>query len=206
MESRLRAKFPFRTFLTIALAFWLVVEAAPLPLSMPSQLICTPATWQTVILFFLLNYGVHAFTVKSFPGETGYTTAGWMLAALLLPFSGITKGCFCIAGAKVPGESDLHHAHRTRALCTVIRTEDWKPRPGEDIPGCVIRDLRSSSPGTLVKSRLEVVENSEPSHGLFVVFDIWPEADNIHGQIVMPPGGGLWIPNRSSRGFCVSTF
>lgn len=96
------------------------VHGAPIPiLTRSSTLSCGPATWDTLLLFYVFNYGVHALTIKSVPDEIWRDTALWMLAALLLPFSGIFRACGAISRGPIPGETDLQGALRAGALCEV---------------------------------------------------------------------------------------
>lgn len=85
-----------------------------------SGLSCDAATWKTVILFFILNYGAHAFTIKHRPGENDAEFSVGMLAALLLPYCGMYRALYAIAKCKFREESDLHHALRLGALCQVV--------------------------------------------------------------------------------------
>lgn len=113
--------------LALAVIFSLnLVTAVQAPISpRKSDLICGPATWESIFLFYILNYVTHAMSVKSFPGEKGLHSVVWILAALLLPFSGIFRGCVLIYRARLPGESDLCHAARAGALCKVVR-KGWR--------------------------------------------------------------------------------
>ena len=64
---------------------------------------CGPASWETIVLFYLLNYGAHAMTVVGFPGErepnVGYTCPKLVSPSLALfletviPKTGTTRGC-----------------------------------------------------------------------------------------------------------------
>ena len=77
-----------------------------------AEVVCVASSWQTVVVFFAVNYAAHAMTIKSIPGERSCKTAARVVGALLLPFSSIICGCISIACAKVRGESDLDHALR----------------------------------------------------------------------------------------------
>jgi hypothetical protein len=83
----------------------------------PNGQSCDLSIWETVILFYILNYGTHAFTIKSVPGESTLDRVVSTAAALLLPFSGVYRACNSIARGKIRGESDLQHALRLGALC-----------------------------------------------------------------------------------------
>jgi len=81
---------------------------------------CGPASWETIVLFYLLNYGAHAMTVVGFPGEREPISLMWATLALLLPYSGIGKACISIA-CSLPGTRDpLKRALYAGALCEVV--------------------------------------------------------------------------------------
>jgi len=81
---------------------------------------CGPASWETIVLFYLLNYGAHAMTVVGFPGEREPISLMWATLALLLPYSGIGKACLSIAYS-TPGSRDpLKRAMYAGALCKVV--------------------------------------------------------------------------------------
>jgi hypothetical protein len=118
MQSEIR----FLSLVIIAISLHLVA-GAPIPVEPRAiEVVCAPSTWQTVIVFFALNYVALATTVKSCPGETFPTTVTWTIMCLLLPFSGVCRGCFAIARGRIRGESDLRHATRARAMCVLMRT------------------------------------------------------------------------------------
>jgi hypothetical protein len=98
----------------------LSIQAYPVTKPHRSELICTSATWQLIIEFFLLNYVSHAVTVKSMPGRPMANKVLSIVAALLLPFSGVLRGCMAIASGKVKGETDLQHASHSGALCMLV--------------------------------------------------------------------------------------
>ena len=82
--------------------------------------ICGPADWKTIILFYLLNYGAHAFTVVNLPGETTGQKIYWSILALLLPYSGIGKACQTISRGLLSPANPLKRALYAGALCEVI--------------------------------------------------------------------------------------
>ena len=55
------------------------------------KLLCSPAKWTTIALFFLANYVAHAATVKSLPGESFMSLLVTMFWALTLPSSGVAR-------------------------------------------------------------------------------------------------------------------
>lgn len=95
--------------------------------SIDSDLKCRPAKWSDILLFFIMNYVIHAFTVKSRPGETAPAAALYNTAALLLPFTGVIRAVDAIGRAAIFGKDPLQKAVRARALVVVGRSSDWKP-------------------------------------------------------------------------------
>jgi hypothetical protein len=122
MDSTLR----FQILLSILILALLFKGVKSLPTHLLSRAVtsCPLSAWEDLVTFYILNYGVHAFTVKPFPGEKPFQTTVWTIAALSLPFSGILKACLSIAKGKLPGEIDIQHAARVGALCMVVRTEE----------------------------------------------------------------------------------
>jgi len=112
-----------RLFAILIIALLLRVVAA-LPMT-PVQrrddnVTCGPASWRTVLLFYVVNYGTHALTVKTSPGENTQSAIVWILAAFLYPYSGIMKAAVAISRGRRWGESDLQHALRAKSLCEVV--------------------------------------------------------------------------------------
>lgn len=174
MKSQLTLLAFFVSLLTL-----LQVHAYPIPTKLRSQLICAPATLETIIKFFVFNYFAHAMTVKQIPGETMQQTAWSILYALLLPFSGIATGCKLIQRGRMPGESDLQHAARAEAICAVVRTDDWKPLAGESIGAWVPNRISNSGRNTPIQWSLYTGANQ-----------IWgyisPKIWQIHGEVKFP--------------------
>jgi hypothetical protein len=112
----------------IVFAFIALASAIPIPIPAlstrapsTSDLSCGPATWDTIVLFYILNYGTHAFTIKRRTGEGLFNYGLSVLGALLVPYFGIVRACGAILKAKVKGETNLQHALRVQVLCTVVR-------------------------------------------------------------------------------------
>ena len=99
------------------------------------DLFCLPATWYQIAIFFLVNYGSHAVTIKSRPGQTYYHTARDIFFALLCPFSGVLRAIDSFWRCSWPSENDLIKAARAGALCIVVRNAEW----------CVTRDLQTAN-------------------------------------------------------------
>ncbi|KAJ6595196.1 hypothetical protein DFH09DRAFT_1413242 [Mycena vulgaris] len=96
------------------------------------HLFCVPTRPWDIIIFFLVNYATHAFTVRSYPGESLLDFTWGTLAALFLPTSGMIRGFTAImrSGFAVKraffGEP-LEIAARSGALCMVVGMKGWKP-------------------------------------------------------------------------------
>ena len=84
-----------------------------------------------VVLFFLANYGAHAVTTKSLPGEPALSTLRAQVAALMFPLAGIMRGIEAIRQRAILSATPLETAARAEALCIVIRTSEWLPQRGD---------------------------------------------------------------------------
>ena len=84
------------------------------------NLICQPAKWTDIAIFFLGNYASHAVTVVLEPGTDTIGTCIITLSALLLPGAGLFRALQAIMTRSVFAEDDLQTAARGRALCTLI--------------------------------------------------------------------------------------
>jgi len=122
-----------------------------------SEVICTPAKWKDITLFFLVNYITHALTTVVLPGEGWESYLTNALASLLFPGFGAYRGlrAIFVGWATVRkrfraepwdhGESvevhkhkarrarDLQKARRAGALCMIVRSSDWCPANGDEI-------------------------------------------------------------------------
>ncbi len=95
------------------------------------NLLCTPARWADVAVFFLANYVAHAATVKSIPGEPVLATLRVYLFALLSPSAGVVRGVRAIRQIAINSDTPLETAAKAGALCVVIRTTEWVPKRGD---------------------------------------------------------------------------
>ncbi|KAK3379135.1 hypothetical protein B0T24DRAFT_568915 [Lasiosphaeria ovina] len=111
---------------------------APIPraLDLPSDwtdhgvsgLVCTPADWQTVANFFIVNYLAHCLTVKQYPADTAKEVLITMFMALFLPSSGIARAIdSIIRHPRLRKLTELERACTAGALCIVVRKRSWKP-------------------------------------------------------------------------------
>ena len=130
------------------------------------HLLCTPPTSLNIIVFFLANYFAHAATVLTRPGASAVEQFAVILLALLFPGSGIIRACHIIhtflftplfrtllrlfkrpiqkEDARDCVQDELTTAARAGALCTLVRTEKWRPqlwtsnKELAEIGGCVV--------------------------------------------------------------------
>lgn len=93
-----------------------------------SRLLCTPASWKEVLLFYAANYAAHALTIKARPGERFLETCLVALMALVYPYSGVMRGLEAIVrhSALCFREHGLQRAVRAGALCVVVRSDEWE--------------------------------------------------------------------------------
>ncbi|KAL7621654.1 hypothetical protein AAE478_008981 [Parahypoxylon ruwenzoriense] len=142
------------------------------------NLLCTPASWTDVALFYLGNYAAHAATVRTSPGEALLDTIVNVFAILLFPQAGAMKGLNAIFRCAVLERSPLQRAARSGALCMVIRTPEWRPRTGDSIRGvCYMSE--------------EFVKNT--------LLPSVPWGREIHGVCKLPPGYGLAFVPRHAK-------
>jgi len=93
-----------------------------------SGLVCTPADWQTVANFFIVNYLAHCLTVKQYPADTAKEVLITMFMALFLPSSGIARAIdSIIRHPRLRTLTELERACTAGALCIVVRKRSWKP-------------------------------------------------------------------------------
>ena len=83
------------------------------------NLLCRPARWTDVIVFYLSNYVTHAATVISRPGERPVLVILGVLAAVLFPGGGLIFGVETIFCRAVLAPTQLQTAARAGALCYV---------------------------------------------------------------------------------------
>ncbi|ORX94724.1 hypothetical protein BCR34DRAFT_499061 [Clohesyomyces aquaticus] len=114
------------------------------------HLLCRPTLASDLAAFFLGNYVAHAATLKGLPGQPPLQSFLDLLFALLFPVSGIVRGMNAIYGVAAFQKTPLTRALKAGALCELVRTEKWQPKPGD-----CIRNLR------LFKKRREAINQDE---------------------------------------------
>lgn len=95
-----------------------------------SNLLCGPAEWPDITIFFLGNYVAHAATVLTLPGESPLGAAFVVISALFSPTSGVVRGMKAIFSFAVFAKTNLQRAARAGALSIVV--EDSRPRAGRE--------------------------------------------------------------------------
>lgn len=153
------------------------------------HLLCTPTKWTDIALFFLGNFVAHAGTVRKKAGEPFVSTLLAMVVALLIPSSGVVRGLFGIWRHAKFCTSPLIAASKAGALCTIVRTAEWKHQDGIVIQG--LRSPQKPALGELVPITYKV----EPSLNFTLSdnkFDI--SSRKVHGNLgkrPLPPGYAL---------------
>ncbi|KAJ7673760.1 hypothetical protein DFH06DRAFT_960668, partial [Mycena polygramma] len=115
-----------------------------------SHLLCVPTQAFDILVFFGANYVAHAATVRAYPGESAFNLGWGVVAAMLLPTSGMFRGSSAILRARFGSSrspSPLELAARCGALCMVVRTKDWKPVAGDRLTQVAVtkRDSRRAT-------------------------------------------------------------
>lgn len=81
---------------------------------------CRPALWTDVAKFFILNYGLHAFTVVSRPGAGPLITMVDSLSAILLPLSSTRSAIVKLSRFSILKKNNLATAADAGALCMLV--------------------------------------------------------------------------------------
>ena len=112
------------------------------------HLLCPPTQWETIVIFFVVNFIAHAATVKLPPAPSNLIKIQIFFGALLMPSSGMV---FAIQAFKQTilglGKSKAQKAAIAGSLCMYARSKDWRP------------------PGTLahLQASMEALEFPKPS-------------------------------------------
>ncbi|RYP81204.1 hypothetical protein DL769_002096 [Monosporascus sp. CRB-8-3] len=107
------------------------------------NLLCAPASWSDVLIFFLANYAAHAATVVTLPGESPFDTIRGMIIALVFPSSGVIKAIRVIATGAQTAPTTLRAAARAGALCIVIKESEIKHERGEPLDSNFLKFLEA---------------------------------------------------------------
>ncbi|RYP63526.1 hypothetical protein DL771_009222 [Monosporascus sp. 5C6A] len=89
------------------------------------NLLCTPAKWYDLIIFFSANYFAHSATVIVNPGQSLIETGILIFFALILPGAGIVGAVSAIVRhAATETKNPLNRAARAGALCMVLKVPE----------------------------------------------------------------------------------
>lgn len=187
------------------------------------HLLCTPTQAIDVASFFLVNYLAHAATVSASPGQLPIPAVVNIIFAFVFPVSGVIRGLRGIYQATIFEKDPLKAALQAGAVCEVVRTKDWQPKPGDRVrmrkiywnedlwsrpspwprpdpnPGSEIQPAVEPRPATgLVVGDIDI-----PSESKFFIHEIplfsptsrWTSITGImvHGQCKLPHGYALSI-------------
>jgi hypothetical protein len=83
------------------------------------KLLCRPAEWFDIIIFFLGNFVAHIPTIVSRPGQSLAGKIIFPILALLFPGTGIAKAMDAIRSRAIFAPTELQMAARAGALCMV---------------------------------------------------------------------------------------
>jgi hypothetical protein len=114
--------------------------SSPLHFSDDCKVLCRPAKWTDVLIFYLGNYAAHAATTKLSPGASTFSSILSIVAALLFPTSGVLRGSKAILSRAIFAKTELRTAVRAGAVYAVERPGDSPLYPLES-PEIRKRDL-----------------------------------------------------------------
>ncbi|MCJ1313981.1 hypothetical protein MMC25_007661 [Agyrium rufum] len=114
--------------------------------------ICKPAGWTDLLIFYLGNFFAHAVTVRSEPGQSTYDRIVIAVTALLFPTSGLLAGVEAITSGAKFGKTSLQAGARAGAVYMVTRT--WTELKGND--------GRSKRPTTSNPLRGDGIKRNDP--------------------------------------------
>jgi hypothetical protein len=113
-----------------------------------ANLVCTPSSKISIVLFLFTNYLAHCATVNTLPGELTVVTVMSTISALLFPSSGVLKAMNnLIRRPRLYGKNELEMAARAGALCMVVRDQSWIPRNDELLYNVVLPDVEMPKTG-----------------------------------------------------------
>ncbi|CAN9199911.1 unnamed protein product [Alternaria alternata] len=96
------------------------------------SLLCRPAKWYDILIFFFGNYLAHVATVVSRPGASVFDQILNLISALVFPFSGFGLGLEAIVSWAIFAPTSLETAARAGALLRVVQTEEAREAVLED--------------------------------------------------------------------------
>lgn len=148
------------------------------------HLICTPATWKDLLLFYITNYFIHAATLPTAPGESKREIVFAVINALFIPGFGVLRVIRRVVmyPSLRRGLSPVEQACAAGALCMVMHQASIK---------ALCRSKQRASDQNPESSHMRpesswVTETLEETTGGGT--DDIPPDRNIHGVCELPPG------------------
>ncbi len=129
------------------------------------NLLCSPASWTDVLVFFLGNYIAHAATVVTLPGQSTAGVIVDIVLALLFPGAGVFRALRVIFTRAKLAPTDLQMAARAGAL-VVVAEGDGKISPSTKSRGFLwtlllpLTKVRTRPPGSAIDE-----EEQHDGHG-----------------------------------------
>lgn len=107
------------------------MEDASCPIQVPGfthhgdcSLMCKPAEWKDIMVFFLGNYVSHAATVIGRPGQSSLSWAVSILLALCFPGAGVLVAVHAVSSLACFAPTELTKAARAGALCLIFKPDE----------------------------------------------------------------------------------
>jgi hypothetical protein len=116
----------FATWITILLGF-LTITTLSAPIRTSTSAPCVQITWQSIIVFYGVNYLAHAGTVPTPAGAKWDFALQWALASFILPYVGLGRSFALIHRHFTWRNNELKQALASNALAVLARSKDWKP-------------------------------------------------------------------------------
>lgn len=84
------------------------------------QTVCRPSGWLDVAQFFIVNYGLHVFTINLSPSSSNLNTLRDYIVSLAVPVYGVNEAIDIILNCARRQPDQLLTAQRAGALCMVV--------------------------------------------------------------------------------------
>lgn len=171
--------------------------SSPLHFSDDCKLLCRPAKWTDILIFYLGNYAAHAATTKLFPGASVYSSTFSIIAALLFPSSGIFRGAIAISSGAIFANTELQTAAKAGAIYAVERFRPGsQKRPRWQLG--TIYAIGSSSQDDVSRGDISPSHLVPPTiHKRYLVMNV--TSRKIHGRISLLKGWYLAPVNSNTK-------
>lgn len=111
------------------------------------NLLCVQPSWRDYLTFFIVNYGIHAATIASWPGATLIETIYAILDALFLPGTGAIRAISRLrTHAGAIRHDELRGAAKAGALVMVIKQKRFPFGSFFLTPGWTLLEAESQQP------------------------------------------------------------